>query len=281
MKGDHPDYAVRSETVEFVTSGNLTYFRSCGDRFIASFIRHVDPSIKLSVYGEASKEGVDPAHYFNRHGGRISYTDLFKETMLGRFLKEARPIVEKKIGAVPENPKARLASKTYDYRFDALTFGRKTLAICHAVLCRPPRTMIWVDLDVTFHCRTSADFVNSLFQGKEIFYFGRASQHSETGVMGLRTGAPGVRELASRSEELLLSLSFKELPGWTDCHVFDHVRSTLEREGRLSTADLSPGQDGHVIAKSILAPYLDHMKGPRKFAGYSPERKRYLERPVP
>lgn len=279
MKGDRLDYTVHDDTIEFVTSGNLSYFRSCGDRFTASFVRHVDPSIKLAVYGEASREGVDSARYCDRHADRISYIDLFEVTMLGRFLKDARPIVETKIGSVPEDPKARLASRTYDYRFDALTFGRKTLAICHAVLCRPPRTMVWVDLDVTFHCRTSADFVNSLFQGKELFYFGRASQHSETGVMGLRTGAPGVRELASRSEELLLSLSFKELPGWTDCHVFDHVRSTLEREGRLSTADLSRGQDGHVIANSILAPYLDHMKGPRKFERYSPERKRYLERP--
>lgn len=264
--------------MQFVTSGSLAYFRAHGEKFISSFLAHVDPSVTLKIYGEWSKEGVGPEAYVPQAHPRISFVDLFADTRLGTFLDAARPVVEKKIGPVAPMPKERLASKSYDYRFDALTFGKKVLAICHALQAEPFGTVIWSDLDVTFHRALGPAFLESLFSGRDVFYFGRANQHSETGIVGYQTTSEGVRELGRCMEKCLVSLDFRKLPGWTDCHIFDHVRISLEKAKRLSAADLSKGQDGHVIARSSLAPYLDHMKGPRKFSGSSPEREAHLRK---
>lgn len=266
--------------MEFVTSGSLAYFRTHGDRFVRSFLVHVDPSVTLKIYGESSKEGVAPEEYLAKdlRSPRISFVDLFTATPLGRFLDAARPVVEKKIGPVAATPKDRLKSRSYDYRFDALTFGRKVLSITHALKEGPSGTIIWSDLDVAFHRAMGAPFVESLFGAQDVFYFGRANQHSETGIIGFHTTVPGVRELGARMEESLVTLAFTKLPGWTDCHIFDHARVGLEKEKKLTARDMSKGQDGHVIACSILAPYLDHMKGPRKFSGSSPEREAFLRK---
>lgn len=264
--------------MQFVTSGSLAYFQAHGEKFISSFLSCVDPSITLRIYGEWSKEGVGPTAYVPKANSRISFTDLFTDTLLERYLAAAKPVVEKRIGKVSANPKERLSSKTYDYRFDALTFGKKVLAVTHGMRLAPYQTVIWCDLDVQFHRPMGPEFVESLFQGKDLFYFGRANQHSETGFMGFHTNSEGVRELASRMETCLVSLAFMNLPGWTDCHIFDHARIALEKQKRLKSVDLSKGQDGHVIARSCLAPYLDHMKGPRKFAGSSPEREAHLRK---
>lgn len=261
-----------------MTSGSLAYFRAHGERFVSTFLSCVDPSITLKIYGEWSKEGVGPEAYIPKANPRISFVDLFTDTPLEKYLAAARPVVEKRIGAVAAMPKERLSSKTYDYRFDALTFGKKVLAICHGLRAEPFQTIIWSDLDVAFHKPLRPTFLESLFSGRDLFYFGRANQHSETGIMGFHTTSEGVRQLATRMENCLVSLAFTKLPGWTDCHIFDQARILLEKEKRLKCADLSKGQDGHVIARSCLAPYLDHMKGPRKFSGSSPEREAHLRK---
>jgi hypothetical protein len=263
---------------EFITSGNLAYFQKYGERFISSFLAHVHPSITLKVYTECSVEGVGTEAYVPKENPRISFVDLFKATSIGAFLEKATPVVERKIGQVAATPAERLKSKSYDYRFDAVTFGKKVLTICHALQDNPAETVIWSDVDVVFYQDFGPPLLESLFNGKDIFYFGRADQHSETGIVGFHTAAKGVRELAQRMEKSMTDLSFTKLPGWTDCHVFDHVRTALEGEKKLSAMNLSKGQSGHVIARSKLAPYLDHMKGPLKFAGSSPERVDYLRK---
>lgn len=264
--------------MDFVTSGSLGYFQAHGGKFVGSFLEHVDPSVSLRIYGEFSREQSTPEAYVQRPDPRITCLDLFTATPLGAFLEAARPAVEKRIGPVPLTPKERLKSPSYDYRFDALTFGRKVLSICHALGTGDPRTVVWTDLDIAFHRTITPAFIEGLFAGRDVFYFGRSNQHSETGVLGFRTGARGVLELARRMEECLTSLAFTKLPGWTDCHIFDHVRAGLEKEKVLSAVNLSPGQEGHVIARSCLAPYLDHMKGPRKLSGSSPERNAHLKK---
>lgn len=267
--------------MEFVTSGNLAYFKSHGERFVRSFLSYVDPSISLRIYGEASREGVVPEAYLpaDLAGPRIRYVDLFTETPLGPFLEAARPYVEKKIGPVARTAEERLKSKTYNYRFDAMTFCRKVFAFCHAIRSEPSTILIWSDIDIVFYKALGSKFIEALFQERDLFYFGRTDQHSETGVIGFRTGRKGVQKLALRMEAAMMSLSFTRLPGWTDCHIFDHHRALLEREKLISSLNLSKGQVGHVIARSCLAPYLDHLKGPRKLSGSSPEREAHLGKP--
>lgn len=262
--------------MQFVTSGNLSYFRNYGERFIGSFLAHVHPSVTLKIYTECSIEGVGPEAYVPKPHPRISFVDLFQATALGAFLEKARPVVERKIGPVPSTPDERLKSKFYDYRFDAVTFSRKVLAICHALRERAAETVIWSDVDVVFHKALHPSFLESLLGRRDLFYFGRANQHSETGIIGFHTASTGVQDMVERMEQCLMDLSFTKLPGWTDCHIFDYARNLMEQKKRLLAKNLSQGQNGHVIARSKLAPYLDHMKGPRKFSGSSPERQAHL-----
>ena len=60
---------------------------------------------------------------------------------------------------------------------------------------------------------------------------------------------------------------------WHDCFAFDTVTFDLEKRGLIKTADLGYNTHArHPLVMGPLGKYFDHLKGGRKFTGFSKER---------
>lgn len=265
-----------TDLVEFVTSVSLPYFEKYGRRLVATFLRFAPPTATLRVYCEVST-GVTLESYSLPPDaeGRVVCVDLHAVTPLLAFLERARPRVEAKLGrGVPIDPDERRPENGYDYTWDAVTFGKKGFSLAHALVSASARFVFWIDADVVFLDHVPVSFLVGLFQGRaDLVYFGRVDLHSETGFIGFDLHSPRTRQFARAHEEFWHEDAvFTLKDGWTDCHVFDKVLQRATANDGLIARSLSRQDSGHVMATSILSPYLDHLKGARKELGRSPEQ---------
>jgi hypothetical protein len=250
----------------FVTSVNLSYYQLCGKKFIESFLRFVDPSIWLQLWCDASLEGKSLLDYETPDGSgqRVTLYDLGMQPNVHSFLASMNRHDHPNFST---DPLRRLSvGSGYQYRKDVRTFGLKGMALSEALSWEEPRFVFWVDADTIFQKELSFDFLVSLFGGASIIYFGRDYPHSETGFVGFDRYQGSVRELEEFRKEYTKCWTegtVFDLPGWTDCDVFDYSLSLARKKG-LHAKSLSTVPRGHVIPSSVLGPYLDHRKGPRK-----------------
>lgn len=260
--------------ISVVTSVNFPYWQKYGHRLAESFHRFVDPSIVLTVYHEAEWEKTAPASYMDlAPSGCIRYVDMSVIPGAAAFFERARPIVAKKIGRLDDDPDQRLANKSRDYLWDAVTFGKKAFALTHA-LATTRDYLFWMDADVVILKGLTHDFLVGLLDGRGICAFLRTVPHTECGFMGFDMGAIGVRQFAEfYSDFWTKGMIFARTDGWTDCHAFDAATTRATKEAGLKMKNLSTQPRGHVMAASPLAEYLDHQKGRRKQLGGSPESK--------
>ena len=62
---------------------------------------------------------------------------------------------------------------------------------------------------------------------------------------------------------------------WHDCIAFDYATKTLLKDNTIGLADFGYGvRSSHPLVSGPLGKYFDHMKGQRKYAGFSKERVR-------
>lgn len=263
---------VLQRMIEFVTSMGSTYFSKYGKKMIESFLEFTDLQ-KLSIYHE------DELSYNAVPGmksGRIDLHHLSNISGFSEYMIDAKKEVSKKIGNVSSDPDNRVGYGQYDYRWDALTFGKKGFSFFTAARESKARLLFWADADIIFYRLLSEKILDGLFIDKSnkrrsVVHFGRQTPHTETGFFGVDLssidGNQFVEAYASFWEERKV---FEIKEGWTDCHVFDKA---LELSG-VQTTNLSTIPEGHVIAASPLSYYFDHLKGAkRKKLGISPERK--------
>ncbi len=264
-------------SVEFVSAFNRHYYRRYARKMLRGFLEHVDRAIPMRFYCEASGEGLPLSHYEEVMDPRISMFDLYETTDVASFLEVARVKVTEKLGfLLPEDPDERLRTQRSkgDYAWNAFAYGKKAYAVIHALRNTKADCLFWIDSDIIFHKPISAEFMAGLFDGKDVAHFARTYPHTETGFFGLWTASPRLKYFTRAYASYYEERGLFALPGWTDCHAFDAALEAAKKHG-LTTKNLSPpGMTvGHVIAKSVLAPYLDHPKGPRKQAGRSHERR--------
>ena len=66
-----------------------------------------------------------------------------------------------------------------------------------------------------------------------------------------------------------------EFDAWHDCIAFDYATKTLLKSNTIKLSDFGYGvRSSHPLVSGPLGKYFDHMKGNRKFVGYSKERER-------
>lgn len=160
----------------------------------------------------------------------------------------------------------------YSMRTDAYKFFRKPLVIRDAARRMGHGTLIWLDADVVFLRPLPADFATQVMRGSDVAYLGRRN-HSECGFVAMRL--PQALPLIDRWADAYVSDDVFKLPEWHDSYVFDfvriaqqeHLHNAIEFRSISNTAER-----GHVWCGTILAKYLDHLKGDkRKALGRSPE----------
>jgi hypothetical protein len=156
----------------------------------------------------------------------------------------------------------------YSFRFDAWKFCRQGFIPYAAAQEVGEGLLCWLDGDVVTHRDVPAGFVEGLLpRGASVAYLGRGQKHSEIGFQLYRL--PDALPMLKHFRDIYSSDAVFELPEWHSAHVFD----TARRESGITAHDLTPGGSGHVWHQSPLRHYTDHLKGDRKAAGCSPERK--------
>ena len=153
----------------------------------------------------------------------------------------------------------------YDFRFDARRFCRKAFA--QDACFDESDKVFWFDADCIIHKELPTELFEELLESVPFCYMGRGRQgsyiaYTETGFVGFNTKHERFPEFRSKYLSYFTSgRIFQQLRGWHDCIAFDQARDGIP--GR----NMSPYGVGMeaVIQKTVLAGYVDHLKGQRKF----------------
>lgn len=165
---------------------------------------------------------------------------------------------------------AQYHDKGNDYRFHVCRFGHKVFTL-HNLAKQIKDThdyLIWLDADIITHKEITLEKLKEWLPEGAASYLGRtAAPHSECGFVAYNMKHSGP-ELIAAMHDYYVSGKVFELPGWTDCDVFDHLvqyyRSTNLAEH--VKVDKSINSDGwHVWPFTDLGNYTEHKKGARKF----------------
>lgn len=157
-------------------------------------------------------------------------------------------------------PKADgIVNGRYDYNFDLNKFCRKMF--CQFDAFKEGGKIFWLDADIKFTSPMSEDFLNGLFEGNPLVYFGRPGFYTETGFVGFDTDHEEFPAFAERYQDTLRKGQVFKLPRWHDCQCFDFAKGDL---GRSLSPKWRKGDNLHVMEKSVLKKYLTHYKGPKK-----------------
>lgn len=161
----------------------------------------------------------------------------------------------------------------YNWRFDAVKFaGQAFVPEAAARDLEDGDVLCWLDADVIAFRHVPEGFIESLIGSDDGAYLGRAPKHSEIGFWAIRIN-DGARRFLRRFADLYREDAIFELKEWHSAFVWDHARRWAEAEGLIRMRDLTPGGSGHVWFQSPLRSCLDHLKGNRKAAGRSKERR--------
>jgi hypothetical protein len=169
--------------------------------------------------------------------------------------------------------KARYANyRPPNYLFDVVRFANKVFATADA-LRDYDGLGVWCDADAVAYAPIPDGLLQSMLGDAYIGLFKRAGMYSETGMVLFNCAHYEHSNFLDTWLAWYTSDSFKSLNNWTDCETLDATVRKMEASGKIRSVSLSAGheKDMHPMAKVELAKYLDHCKGGRKAAGFSPE----------
>lgn len=157
-------------------------------------------------------------------------------------------------------------SPDVSYRFHVCRFSHKVFTLKQtADHCKDDYDyLIWLDADVITHKQITHEILqNELLpsQEEDVSFLGRTdAPHSECSFMAFNLKAGG-DDIIQEMHNYYVTDKVIELPGWTDCDVFDKV--IIEKSGYIK--NLSKDIKGwHVFPASPCGKYMEHRKGARK-----------------
>jgi len=206
--------------------------------FLETFVKHWE--IPLTVYFEQLPMFRSP---------KVNWVDLTNIPKFENFRKKA-----------PKEPES--------YLYDAGRFSCKAFAQLDAFK-RYGGKIFWLDADIVTFQDVPKRLLYRLIKGTHLCYLGRQDSYSECGFVGFNCDHPNFQDFHSHYRSMYEQNKVYTLPYHTDCHAFDASR---EGKGR----NLTPGGKGveHVFCYSPIGRFCDHLKGPRKQLGFSPEHPR-------
>lgn len=230
-------------TYEAVTTFSPAGYLCYGRRFVQSFLDHW--TIPLTVYHEG--QDVDIYHE------RLTWKNLNHDDERLRFIDEHEDDPTK-IGT-PEDPNSQ-----------SIRFCHKVFAVTgHQVTAD---WMLWIDADVVTHHKVDQQALDRFCpDGKLLSYLHRRSApYTECGFIAYRAADHRVKALLDDMRRYYTSGEIFTRPkkDWHDSRCFDicRERSAIKPD---QTHFLAPPQPGwHVWPSSVLAPYMEHHKGPSR-----------------
>lgn len=238
-----------------------------GEKFLLSFDQYWPSNVSLMVWGEEfppTYHGVQGRRVL--HFGRLASIPMW-DAFEKRHQNSARARGRERMDAWKERDRAL----GYSWRFDAFKWARQAFIPWMAnTLLEDAEFLIWLDADVITHSRVDLAALVALIGNKEFAYLGRGEKHPDIAFQMYRRGGYAT-DFLSAWMELYASDRVFELPEWHSAWTWKYI---LERDGYGDLAlDLTPGGHGHVWHQSPLRAWGDHLKGDRKYAGRSPERR--------
>lgn len=245
-------------TIRVCSGFNPAGYDLYGKQFLETFARHWPKAVELVCYVEdAVKAPRGQMRPLWQIAGVTGFLDRHAKNpeANGREPSDKWKDSERRVG--------------YSYRWDARKFCRQLFIPEHAARgLAVDDVLVWLDADVLTFADIPRGFVEGLLGDAEVCYLGRGKKHSEIGFWAVRINARTKAFLTDLADTYRTDDVFK-LREWHSAYVFDYVR---QRHG-LIERDLSPNGKGHVWFTTPLGKYTDHLKGARKKAGRSPERR--------
>jgi hypothetical protein len=231
-----------------VTTFHPEGLRLHGSRMLESFMRYWPEDVELTVYAE---DCVDDALAVVGDRGKVMPTD-WDDLRKFREVFQANHV------------------ETTDYRFNAPRYAAKGWAIASLQDCND--YCFWVDADVITTAPVTKDFLRSLFPRNTYLSFigrdGLQRPYTETGFLGFNGHSLWHVPFLHYFLNIWRSGRIVELPEWHDCYALDAARKHYQ----LPENDLNVAREfDHPFCKTVLAPFMDHLKGPRKAFEASPE----------
>jgi len=239
-----------------VTSFSVAGARLYGVRMVASVLRYWPPSTIVAVYPD-QPVGILGQLVGDRYGFKTCeerLTSDLQDWMACKRRWAKDPAVQGRPATLPKG-------KTYHYRYDAARFAVKHFVMRDAALRMGKGLLTWLDGDTATIARIPEGWPATLLDGADVAYLGRGSMHPETGYVGFRI--PEALPLLDWCCETYSSDRFRDLPGWTDCHVLRAGLAAVPVHARDLTSHRYAGRS-HIWPLSPLAPYVTHFKGRSK-----------------
>lgn len=162
--------------------------------------------------------------------------------------------------------------KLYNYVFDCVKWSHKVFAVEVAAEYTDAELLIYIDSDIYTFATVPDDFLSSVLpDSADIAFMPRRKMYSECSFVVYRLRNPYVRQFIFEHADAYRSDRIFQLPGWTDCHIFDALVSAYQAQARLTFHNINSGipDSMHPFINGPLGAFMDHMKGARKETGKS------------
>ena len=246
--------------IEVLTTFHEAGWQQYGKRMVNNFLEHWPKDIKIHLYCENVKTGLDDP--------RIVEHDIF----------DSCPEIKQYLDENNNDYNNGVRNGKRDFKFDAIKFCYKVFAQCHRIKESKADTLIFIDADtVTFDKPPISEILQLLPEDNFTAYIGRPNNKklpfAETGYIMYNIKHPNIIEFADVFKDLYTSGKIFDLEYQVDCFTYDTARRTIEQRHGAKSNDIT-GPDGlgkrHPFVNTILGTFMDHLKGDdRKVKGRS------------
>lgn len=242
-----------------VTSFSAKGYEEYGRTFIKTFIKHWPESVSLVVFHEGDQPDITIAS-----DGRVKWHHISYVEGLDAFMAALTyfPVF------------CGMAGGQYNIQQDA-RMARKAFIEAHACKTLGGK-VFWMDADAVTFADVPEDFLDGLLpDDKFCCFLGREKMYTESGFLGFNASHALMPGFFENYLNIFKTGNFVGLQAWHDCVAFDAVRRAIDQfmPGQFVNLGfgVDPGPGQHVYINSVLGKYLDHLKGPRKGLGKSPQ----------
>lgn len=250
--------------VVVLTTMNRRILATTGRKMLTSVIARWPVGTVIAVAFEGTR--IEFASFRKEWGEHISCFDMIHEdTALTEWMDEYR-----------RHPGQD------SFKRCAWRFAYKSFAVTGVGMDLGADVLVWLDADTYTHRDIPSEELGLwLPYEKRLAFLGRANNISECGFVMYDLRQKTVRSMLHEWRGIYVSGKLFDLEGWTDCHVFDYVRTKWIAAKHWE--NLTPWGKGwdHVFINGPLGAYMDHMKGTRKRLGRSRVRDIITERVTP
>ena len=267
------------KTITALTTFHPKGLEVYGQRFIDSWIEHVDENVNLLVYAEDCQPVADAKN--------ITVLDAKQALPKLNAFKERWGNVPKANGIPPDDIKARRPRDWHkEFKWHAIRFANKVYAVFDACERADTDWVVWVDADTFVHSPFPYDAWDKFLpDDKWLTYVGRGKGSQtwpECGFYGMNLKHPMCIQFIKEFERFYEDADngIFELEEWHDSYVFGHILNLMKKvdanvhdySANIYVQTAKTGGGGHPLINSELGAYIDHMKGDRKVAGMSKKK---------